>query len=80
MRQLVVKMAVKCQNIGETNFQSREFLRSGSKAKDGKEREKERKRERPKVGNNHGQLRIAKPPRVAYAKPPGPVFTLKSSR
>ena len=28
--------------------------------------------ERPKVGNNNGQLRIAMPPRVARAKPPGP--------
>ena len=27
---------------------------------------------RPKVGNNNGQLRIATPPRVAHAKPPGP--------
>ena len=42
--------------FGETNFQPREFPRSGSKAKDGKER---RKRERLKVGNNNGQLRIA---------------------
>ena len=40
-----------------------------SKAKDGGE---ERKKERPKVGNNNGQLRIATPPPVAHAKPPGP--------
>ena len=38
---------------GETNFQPREFPRSGSKAKDRKEKE------RLKVGNNNGQLRIA---------------------
>ena len=25
-----------------------------------------------KVGNNNGQLRIATPPRLAHAKPPGP--------
>ena len=37
--------------LGETNFQPREIPRSGSKAKDGKER--------PKVGKNNGQLRIA---------------------
>ena len=55
----------------ETNFHTREFPRSGSKANDG-ERKKERERERPKVGNNNGQLRIATPPRVAHAKPPGP--------
>ena len=42
---------------------------SGSKAKDG---EKKRERERAKVGNNNGQLRIAMPPRVAHAKLPGP--------
>ena len=30
-----------CQNIGETNFQPREIPRSGSKGKDGKQREKE---------------------------------------
>ena len=29
---------------------------------------KEKKRERPKVGNNNGQLRIGMPPRVAHAK------------
>ena len=34
--------------LGETNFQPSEFPRSGSKAKDGKERKKE---ERLKVGN-----------------------------
>ena len=34
--------------------------------------EKRREKERPKVGNNNGQLRIATPPRVAHAKPPGP--------
>ena len=26
-----------------------------------------------KVGNNNGQLRIPTPPRVAHAKPPGPI-------
>ena len=41
---------------GETNFQPREFPRSGSKAKDGEKRERER---RAKVGNNNGQLGIA---------------------
>ena len=43
--------------LGETNFQPREFPRSGPKGKDGK-REREKK-ERLKVGNNNGQLRIA---------------------
>ena len=49
--------------LGETNFHTREFPRSGSKAKDGekKERKKEerKKRERLNDGNNNGQLRIA---------------------
>ena len=58
--------------LGETNFQPWEIPRSGSKAKDGKE--KERKREREKKTN--GQLRIATPPRVANAKPPGPKIAI----
>ena len=42
--------------LGETNFRTQEFSRSGSKAEDGeKERERERKRERAKVGDNNGQ-------------------------
>ena len=32
-----------------------------------------KKKERAKVGNNHGQLRIAMPPRVAHATPPEPI-------
>ena len=58
--------------LGVTNFHTREFPRSGSKAKDGEKKEKRKKEERPKVGNNNGQLRIATPPRVAHAKPPRP--------
>ena len=41
--------------MGGTKFQPREFPRSGSKAMDIKERDKEI----VKVGNNNGQLRIA---------------------
>ena len=37
------------------------------------QKQKTEKRERPKVGNNNGQLRIATPSRVAHAKPPGPI-------
>ena len=44
--------------LGETNFHTREFPRSGSKAKDG-ERKKGREKERLNDGNNNGQLRIA---------------------
>ena len=59
----------------ETNFQPREFSRSGSKAEEVKEREKER----PEVGNNNSQLHIAMPPQVAHVKPPGPKSKSKSS-
>ena len=64
--------------MGETNFQTREFPRSGSKAKEGeKKREREKKKEKKTLndGNNNGQLRIATPPRAdaAHAKPPGSI-------
>ena len=36
--------------------------------------EKRGGKERPKVGNNNGQLRIAMPPRVVHAKLPGPII------
>ena len=41
--------------LGKTNFQPREFPRSGSKAKDGKER----KRERLNDGNNKHECAIS---------------------
>ena len=42
--------------LGETNFDTREIPRSGSKAKDGEKRKKEeRERERLNDGNNNGQ-------------------------
>ena len=37
-----------------------------------KQKTEKKKRERAKVGNNNGQLRIATPPWMAHAKPPGP--------
>ena len=51
---------------GKQIFAHGRFPAVGQKQKT--EREKER---RPKVGNNNGQRRIASPPRVAHAKPPG---------
>ena len=36
-------------------------------------RKKREKKERAKVGNNNDKLGIAMPPRVAHAKPPGPI-------
>ena len=60
--------------LGEKLFRTWELPRSGSKAKNGEEREREREREKERLNNdkNNGQLRIATPPRVAHAKPPGP--------
>ena len=57
--------------LGETKSQPREFPRSGSKAEDVKEREKER----PKVGNKNDQLCIATPPLVADEAKLAIVFT-----
>ena len=57
--------------LGETNFHTWEFPRSGSKAKD-KEREKRKREERLNDGNNNGQLRIANATSGGALKPPGP--------
>ena len=54
---------------GKQIFTHGSFPEVGQKQKT--EREK-RKKERLNDGNNNGQLRIATPPRVAHAKPPGP--------
>ena len=50
-------------------FTHRSFPQLGQKQKTERKREK---RERLNDGNNNGQPRIATPPRVAHAKPPGP--------
>ena len=55
---------------GKQIFSLGRFPEVGQKQKT----ERERKKERPQVGNNNGQLRIATPPRVVHAKPPGPIF------
>ena len=49
--------------LGETNFRTREIPRSGSKSKDGGEKEEE---ERTKVGNNNAYA-LQLPPRVEQA-------------
>ena len=41
--------------LGQKLFRTREFPRSGSKAKDGERGERERKKERLNDGNNNGQ-------------------------
>ena len=56
--------SINAKILGETNFQPQEFPRSVSKAKDGKERNREK--ERLNDGNNNGQLHIA------HEKTPGP--------
>ena len=50
------------------------FPEVGQKQKTEKKRERERERKRERLNNdkNNGQLRIAMPPRVAHAQPPGP--------
>ena len=56
---------------GKQIFTHGSFPEVGQKQKtEKKEKEEE---ERPKVGNNKGQLRIATPPRLAHTKPPGPI-------
>ena len=57
--------------LGETNFQPRELPRSGSKAKDGEKREREKKEERMMVITT-ASYALQTPPRVVNAKPPGP--------
>ena len=64
---LVLDISSSYANIlRETNFQLREIPQSGSKAKDGEEREKERL----KIGNNNGQLLIANATSGGACKPP----------
>ena len=53
---------------GKQNFTNESIPEVGQKQK------MEREERRPKVGNNNGQLRIPTPPRVAHAKPPGPII------
>ena len=60
--------------LGETNFHTREFPRSGSKAKDGEREKKERKREERKLAITMASYALQTPPRVAHTKPPGPIF------
>ena len=52
---------------GKQIFTHGRFVEVGQKQKTGK------KRKDRKYNNKNGQLRIAKPPRVAHAKPPGPI-------
>ena len=57
-------------------YWGKQIFTHGSFPEVGQKQKTEREERRPKVGNNNGQLRIATPPRVAHAKPPGPkVFT-----
>ena len=57
------------QNIGETNFQPREFPRSGSKAKDVKEEEekREKKKKERKLVITMASYALQTPPQGAHA-------------
>ena len=59
---------------GKQIFTHGRFPEVGHKQKTERKREKER---RLNDGNNNGQLRIATPPRVGHAKPPGPTGNTK---
>ena len=60
---------------GKQIFTHGRFPEVGQKQKTEKKK-REKEIERLKVGNNNGQLCIATPPRVAHAKPPGPISIL----
>ena len=57
---------------GKHIFAHGRFPEVGQKQK--MEREKRKKEIRANKGNNNVQLRIATPPRMAHAKPPGPII------
>ena len=54
--------------LGNQIFTHGSFPEVGQKQKT----EEKKKKDRAKLGNNNGQLRIATPPQVTHAKPPGP--------
>ena len=60
---------------GKQIFTHGSFPEVGQKQKTERKREK-RKERKTERSNNNGQLRIATPPRVAHAKPPGPKSNL----
>ena len=55
---------------GKQMFTDGSFPEVGQKQRTKREREKKRAND----GNNNSQLRIATPPLVAHAKPPGPIL------
>ena len=56
-------------------YWGKQIFSLGSFPEVGQNQKTEKKeRKRAKEGNNNGQLRIATPPCVAHAKPPGPIF------
>ena len=61
---------------GRNYFTHTGVSQTGSKAKDGGKKE-EKERERLKVGNNNGQLRIENVTSGGTRKPPGPIFLIK---
>ena len=61
-----------CQNIGGNKFSHTGDSPKWVKSKRQGEKGGEKLEERIKVANSNGNLRIATPPRVAHAMPPGP--------
>ena len=57
---------------GKQIFTHGRFPEVGQKQKTEEKTKKKKTKERLNDGINNGQLRIATPPRVAHAKPPGP--------
>ena len=64
---------------GKQIFTHGRFPEVGQKEKTEKKKERKR-REKLNDGNNNGQLRIATPPLVAHAKPPGPKLQFINGR
>ena len=57
---------------GKLIFTHGSFPEVGQKQKT--EKKEKKKKKRASNDKNNGQLRIATPPRVAHAKPPGPII------
>ena len=58
--------------LGKTNFRTREIPRSGSKAKDGKEKEERKRKKDQKLVITMTKLRMAHASTHGARKPPGP--------
>ena len=55
-------------------YWGKQILGHGSFPEVGQKQNRKRDKDRLNDGNNNGQLRIAMPPQVAHAKPPGSIW------